>query len=128
MALGPPSFPPCSCHNGNPVISPTALINFLNDALPPPAAAAKMAAAADSGGSPHCQAARVLRSDIALRAPAPPKVDHAALRGMVRMEGFLALRKVHGREGPWAGGLDKRIEVHSTRRPDEAPGSPLARK
>jgi hypothetical protein len=69
------------------------------------------AGAASEEGGRHLSAAHVHRSDIRLRQPSVPSPDPDRLRSLVRMEGHLAAQRQFRGSGPWAGGLENRVDM-----------------
>jgi len=49
------------------------------------------------------------RHGFSYRAPAPPRIDRLRIQNLLRYEGFCAIAQRNG-EGPWKGGIDRRID------------------
>lgn len=80
-----------SCLNGNPQVSPSLLLESLENELNLPLIKIHL----------H-------RSDIDMAPPAPPQPDKARLRSLVRMEGHVAAEAIFRGTGLWSNGLENR--------------------
>lgn len=85
-----------SIANGNPAISPEIFVQALSS---------------QSSNADTMSVVHIHRSKINFREPTPPKPSMDRLKSLVRMEGHLAAAKVFSNSGPWAGGLENRVDL-----------------